>query len=84
MTATIRQAIDDLAELRMRAHVTPGFLDFDEVTPRTPWAWEGEEEEEEEEDYWLPAAGVPWFVSLFGRDALITSLQALPVSIRTR
>ncbi|WP_067177834.1 amylo-alpha-1,6-glucosidase [Microtetraspora niveoalba] len=26
----------------------------------------------------LPAAGLPWFMALFGRDALITSLQALP------
>jgi N-terminal domain of (some) glycogen debranching enzymes len=25
-----------------------------------------------------PAAGVPWYVALFGRDALITALQALP------
>jgi glycogen debranching enzyme len=25
---------------------------------------------------WLPAAGVPWFVALFGRDSLITSVQA--------
>ena len=25
---------------------------------------------------WLPAAGVPWFVALFGRDSLITSMQA--------
>lgn len=24
---------------------------------------------------WIPAAGVPWFVALFGRDALWTSLQ---------
>jgi len=26
----------------------------------------------------LPAAGLPWFMALFGRDALITSYQALP------
>jgi glycogen debranching enzyme len=26
-----------------------------------------------------PAAGIPWFVTLFGRDSLIASLQALPV-----
>lgn len=26
----------------------------------------------------LPAAGLPWFMALFGRDSLITSLQALP------
>ncbi len=26
----------------------------------------------------LPAAGLPWFMAIFGRDSLITSLQALP------
>lgn len=26
----------------------------------------------------VPAAGLPWFMALFGRDALITSLQTLP------
>ncbi|MFL5577808.1 MAG: glycogen debranching N-terminal domain-containing protein [Gemmatimonadaceae bacterium] len=26
-------------------------------------------------DLWVPAAGVPWFVTLFGRDSLIVSLQ---------
>jgi glycogen debranching enzyme len=26
----------------------------------------------------LPAAGLPWFMALFGRDSLIASLQALP------
>jgi glycogen debranching enzyme len=31
------------------------------------------------DDVWVPAAGVPWYVALFGRDALITSLQAMVV-----
>src|SRR6202171_3817029 len=26
----------------------------------------------------LPAAGLPWFMSIFGRDSLLTSFQALP------
>lgn len=30
-------------------------------------------------DVWLPAAGVPWFVSLFGRDSLVVSLQNMLV-----
>ncbi|MDP8924375.1 MAG: amylo-alpha-1,6-glucosidase [Chloroflexota bacterium] len=28
-------------------------------------------------DVWLPAAGVPWFVTIFGRDSLIVSLQSM-------
>jgi glycogen debranching enzyme len=30
------------------------------------------------EDESLPAAGLPWFMTLFGRDSLLTSYQALP------
>src|SRR4029434_8763579 len=26
----------------------------------------------------LPAAGLPWFMTMFGRDSLFTSLQAVP------
>jgi glycogen debranching enzyme len=29
-------------------------------------------------DWSLPAAGLPWFMALFGRDTLLTSYQALP------
>ena len=32
----------------------------------------------------LPAAGLPWFMTIFGRDSLLTSLQALPFSPRAR
>ena len=30
-------------------------------------------------DMWVPAAGVPWFVTIFGRDSLIVSLQNMLV-----
>ena len=30
-------------------------------------------------DVWVPAAGVPWFVTIFGRDSLIVSLQNMLV-----
>jgi glycogen debranching enzyme len=32
------------------------------------------------DEAWVPAAGVPWFVTLFGRDSLITSYQNMFVS----
>ncbi len=32
------------------------------------------------DEAWVPAAGVPWFVTLFGRDSLIVSLQNMSVS----
>jgi glycogen debranching enzyme len=32
------------------------------------------------EDAWVPAAGVPWFVTLFGRDSLTVSYQNMAVS----
>jgi glycogen debranching enzyme len=32
------------------------------------------------EDAWIAAAGVPWFVTLFGRDSLTVSLQNMAVS----
>jgi glycogen debranching enzyme len=32
------------------------------------------------DDVWVPAAGVPWFVTLFGRDSLIAGLQNMVVN----
>jgi glycogen debranching enzyme len=37
------------------------------------------EQPSEGDGAWLPLAGVPWFVTVFGRDTLITSLQTMPV-----
>ena len=28
-------------------------------------------------EHWMPAAGLPWFMALFGRDSLIASMQAI-------
>ena len=36
-------------------------------------------DEEITSDVWVPAAGVPWYVALFGRDSLIASLQSMLV-----
>lgn len=32
------------------------------------------------DEAWVPAAGVPWFVTLFGRDSLTVSFQSMAVS----
>ncbi len=66
ITQTVRQAVDDLAGLRMHRHDAAA----------APGAGE------HSTDLWVPAAGVPWFVSLFGRDSLIVSLQTLALSPR--
>lgn len=34
-------------------------------------------EQETSLDRWMPAAGLPWFMALFGRDSAIASIQAL-------
>lgn len=34
-------------------------------------------EHESTSDRWMPAAGLPWFMALFGRDSLIASIQAM-------
>lgn len=33
-----------------------------------------------ENELWIPAAGIPWFAALFGRDSLITALQTMMVA----
>jgi glycogen debranching enzyme len=34
-------------------------------------------EHQSSSDRWMPAAGLPWFMALFGRDTLIASMQAM-------
>ncbi|HLX89706.1 MAG TPA: glycogen debranching N-terminal domain-containing protein [Acidimicrobiales bacterium] len=67
VTAVITQAVHDLASLRIHGR--------DQLA--SSWV-----EDEPELDSWVPAAGVPWFVSLFGRDALVVALQTLCLSPR--
>ena len=67
VNAILAQAVQDLASLRMYLH--------DEAA--APWG-----DAETDADSWVPAAGVPWFVTLFGRDALVVSLQTLSLSPR--
>jgi glycogen debranching enzyme len=66
VTVALRQAIDDLAGMRLHHH--------DELAGGDP--------DKDDPDAWVPAAGIPWFVSLFGRDALTASFQTLAVSPR--
>ena len=34
---------------------------------------------ETDDDVFVPAAGIPWFAALFGRDSLITAIQTVPI-----
>lgn len=68
INATVQQALDDLIGLRMRLQL--------------PKTMKKQAAKIATEDLWLPAAGVPWFVSVFGRDSLTASLQALHVSYK--
>ncbi len=66
VTIALRQAVDDLAGLRLHHH--------DDLA--------GSDHGIDDPEAWVPAAGIPWFVSLFGRDALTASFQTLAVSSR--
>lgn len=71
VNAAITQAVDDLAGLRLHVHDEAAAP----LSSRKRAGGEGS-------DAWVPAAGIPWFVSLFGRDALVVSLQTLSLSPR--
>ena len=66
VTVALRQAIDDLAGLRLHHH--------DDLAVGDP--------SNDDLNAWVPAAGIPWFVSLFGRDALTVSFQTFAMSPR--
>lgn len=38
------------------------------------------EVEDNSQKFWMPAAGIPWFMAVFGRDAVIASLQTMAVA----
>lgn len=67
LNTVVAQAVEDLAGLQMHLH--------DDVA--APWG-----NGHTDPSSWVPAAGIPWFVSLFGRDALVVSLQTLGLSPR--
>jgi glycogen debranching enzyme len=70
-TAVIARAVDDLSSLRMHTH--------DELAAT---GQRHAPDDADDVDAWVPAAGVPWFVSLFGRDSLVVSMQTLALSPR--
>lgn len=35
--------------------------------------------EDKGHDFWMPGAGIPWFMAVFGRDSMIASLQTMAV-----
>ncbi len=72
VAAMASQAIDDLSSLRIHMH--------DEAA--ASWGAEHTSLSDATIEAWVPCAGIPWFVSLFGRDALIVSLQTLALSPR--
>ncbi len=81
VTETVSQAVDDLAGLRMHRHdpVAGGGAAAGGGPDHTAATFGGAGRAA---DSWVPAAGVPWFVSLFGRDSLIVSMQTLALSPR--
>jgi glycogen debranching enzyme len=72
LTAVAAQAVDDLSSLRIHLH--------DQAAAE--WGPGSGASSGVDLEAWVPSAGVPWFVSLFGRDALIVSLQTLALSPR--
>jgi glycogen debranching enzyme len=72
VNAAVLQAVDDLAGLRL--HVFNQLAETANADAPKPT------DATMDVDVWVPAAGVPWFVTLFGRDSLVVSLQTLALS----
>ena len=70
----IQQAVYDLGTLRIRRH------DPDAAGVAGENALDVNAGRECEAERLVPAAGVPWYVSLFGRDALVVAHQAMAIS----
>ena len=93
VSAIAAQALDDLSSLRIHTHDeaaagargTPPLLEGS-APGGGPGGGPGSStvpaSTQAAVEAWVPAAGVPWFVSLFGRDALVVSLQTLALSPR--
>lgn len=63
----VTQAVADLSDLRLHVNSTSAMID--EADP-----------ELDQQESWIPAAGVPWFVTLFGRDSMLVSLLSLSLT----
>ncbi len=68
VNSALRQSVEDLAGLRLHRH--------------DQFASGGGSHDGLDRESWVPAAGVPWFLSLFGRDSLTVSEQTLALSPR--
>jgi glycogen debranching enzyme len=72
---TIARSVQDLASLRL--HI------FDDLARGSePDTDRDDSSDGIDTDVWVPAAGVPWYVTLFGRDSLLVSLQTPALSGR--
>ncbi len=70
----VQQAVHDLGALRIRRH------DPDVTGVAAENTQDLNAGRECEAERLVPAAGVPWYVSLFGRDALVVAHQAMAIS----
>src|SRR5579875_222211 len=70
-----RRSLEDMAALRMFSPPRSMGSPHQGNRPKP----QRQHDQDPEHAMWIPSAGVPWFVALFGRDSLIASLQNLPI-----